>query len=465
MSPAPLPSDLLQAVSSLSGGKLALVLGAGCSFEAPTGIPTARACSREVHRRLIEDSVLTASDCSDPEDLSALTDAVFARTSSQTDVVRRLLDSFDLKAPTPNDGYLCAAALLTEGALSAVVTLNFDLAMTVAIAQLGSGQVVGIVQCPQDLADQKVVNIFYLHRNVNADAESWILRSVSLETEWRDHWEPIVATKVLTTPVVVFAGLGTPVGVLIESTKLLRKALPGVTKVYQVDPVAPSDSAFFQALELDSSAYIQRGWCAFMEALSGRLLEEHLAAISREAASMTQQNAWQAEDLTALLSPLRALGLVFVGRLRSTWLLQGKAYSRHEAGTVGLISDLLLGLAMMARISAAAIGITDDGTVEFSRGDRVVAAFLLASGRGQLSRSAIEARVSGSSRRGQGRSIQPRGVIVAGSIDDWNIPSTPPMDVVHGDESNDILSGSCALPMFHVHELRATPARVQGLVP
>ncbi len=34
---------------------------------------------------------------------------------------------------------------------------------------------------------------------------------------------------------MVFAGLGSPAAVLLESTKLIRGALPGI-KVFQVDP-------------------------------------------------------------------------------------------------------------------------------------------------------------------------------------------------------------------------------------
>lgn len=74
-----LPSELLQAVASPGGGKIALVLGAGCSVEAPTNIPISRVCSTEIHHRLIADGVLQNGDCVDPEDLSAVADAVFAK--------------------------------------------------------------------------------------------------------------------------------------------------------------------------------------------------------------------------------------------------------------------------------------------------------------------------------------------------------------------------------------------------
>jgi len=56
----------------------------------------------------------------------------------------RCLDRYNLKLATPNEGYLIAAALLCEGVIATVVTLNFDLALSTAIGQLGGGKLVGI---------------------------------------------------------------------------------------------------------------------------------------------------------------------------------------------------------------------------------------------------------------------------------------------------------------------------------
>ncbi len=110
-----LPAELLQAISSPGGGRIALVIGAGCSVEAPTGVPVASQCSVEVHRRLLDDGVLQNGDCADPYDLSAVADAVFARTHSQRDVVERLRERYNLKLATPNDGHLIAAAIALRG--------------------------------------------------------------------------------------------------------------------------------------------------------------------------------------------------------------------------------------------------------------------------------------------------------------------------------------------------------------
>jgi hypothetical protein len=280
----PLPPELLQAVSSPGGGKIALVLGAGCSVEPPTNIPVSSVCSTEIHRCLVADGILREGGCPNPADLSALADAVFIKRNSQRDVVERLRDQYGLKLATPNDGYRIAAALLFEGVISSVVTLNYDLALSTALSELGAGKIVGVVEGPEDLVHQKAINLYYLHRNANAaDPELWVLRTAALNLEWKGHWEPIIANKVLAAPVVVFAGLGTPVAVLIESTKLLRAALPTVSKLYLADPGDMARSSFFQALALDASVYIQSEWGELMKALSKRLLEEQIAKLGQAA--------------------------------------------------------------------------------------------------------------------------------------------------------------------------------------
>jgi hypothetical protein len=350
-----LPADLLRGVSSVGGGKVALVVGAGCSVEDPTGIPIASVCSLEVHRRLIADGVIRNGDCPNPDDLSIVADTVFAKTGLQRDVVERLLDSYNLKLATANDGYRVAAAMLCEGAMASLVTLNFDLAMSSALSELGAGHAVGVIECPADLPRQKMVNVYYLHRNANAaNLEDWVLRTVTLESEWRLHWQPIIATKVLAVPIVVFAGLGSPAAVLLESTKLIRGALPGI-KVFQVDSADMGSSKFFSELGIDASAYIKSGWCDFMEQLGERLLREQLVRLDGAVRDKVRDDGLPNEDITGLVERLGALGLVKVGRLRARWFVQGRPYCPEEAGTLGLIADLLLALAMMARVSRSRI--------------------------------------------------------------------------------------------------------------
>jgi hypothetical protein len=459
-----LPPELLQAVSSPGGGKIALVLGAGCSVEVPTNIPVSTVCSTEIHRCLVADGILQDGDCANPADLSALADAVFTKRNSQRDVVERLRDQYGLKLATPNDGYWIAAALLCEGVISSVVTLNYDLALSTALSELGADKLVGVVERPEDLAHQKIINLYYLHRNANAeDPESWVLRTAALNVEWKGHWEPIIANKVLAAPVVLFAGLGTPVAVLIESTKLLRAALPAVTKLYLADPGDMASSKFFQALGLDAAHYIPSGWGALMEALSKRLLEEQIAKLGQAAVRKTQEDHLPNEDIARLLSALQNMGIVSVGKLRAYWLLYEKPYRVFDENILGLLADLLLALATIARVSGAEALIIEDGRVEFRRAGRTVTSFIIASGSGHRGRIAVEAEVQ---KRRAKYSQCPTAALVAGTSASWTTLPTPPKDIVEGEESkDDILRGPTALPLFHISELRENHALIQRMVP
>ena len=464
----PLPAQLLSAVSSPGGGKIAIVIGAGCSVEAPTCVPVAHACSAEVHRRLVANGVLQNGDCTDPTDLSLVADAVFEKTQSQRDVVELLRDQYDLKLAPPNDGYRIAAAMLCERTLSSILTLNFDLALSNALSELGAGHMVGVIECPEDLPRQKHINIYYLHRNANAaDPESWVLRTSALNDDWNRNWCPVVTTRVLAAPVVVFAGIGSPARVLIESAKLIRTVLPGTTRLFQIDPADRADSNSFQELALDPGDYIQCGWVHFMEELSERLSTEQVFELGQAIERKVQEEEpLQTEDVGDLLACLRNLGLVKLGKLRAHWLLYEKPYYPVNLNGNGLLADLLLALAMMARVSGTAVIIIENGLVEFRRDDRVVAAYLVASGCGHRGRAAVEAAVESGRAKYRSRPTTPRGVLVGGTSDPWTTQVTSPTDVARGNSSDDdIVTGPTALPLIHIGELRSDTSRIHEVVP
>lgn len=459
-----LPSALLQAVSARSGGQIALVVGAGCSVDPPTSLPTAREMALEVHRCLVDDRVLNEGDCTTPEDLSRVADAVWAKTSSQSEMVKRLRQRYVLKLAPPNKGYRIAAALLCEGAVTSVITLNFDLALSNAIPELCVGDQVGVIESPAEQADQKNKNIYYLHGSVNAEPDSWVLRTVALDKEWKDSWISPIATKVLSAPFAVFAGLGTPVAVLIESTKLLRSAFRE-KEFFQVDLGDKEQSAFFQALGLDESQYIQCGWCDFMGELSDRLVKEHVAQLREAVEQKVQQDGLRPEEVQPLLDQLLALGLIEFGELRSDWLLHSERYTPFNSYTPGLLADLLLALAMMERISGTQAAIGDRGLVEFRRDGRVVTAFLVASGRGHRKMSALEAEIARRERQCRNSRIRPQGGIVGGTSDIWIEEPSTPKDILHGEtRTDDIVVGPGVLRLFHISRLRDNPTLVRGLL-
>jgi hypothetical protein len=461
-----LPAELLQAVSAPGGGKITLIVGAGCSFEAPTAIPLAGTCSQQSHDRLVADGVLVNGDCTTPWNLSCLADAVVAKRGKQRLLVEQLCQHYALKAASPNEGHLLTAALLREGVIASVVTLNFDLALSTAIGQLGVGDTVGIIDGPDDLQNQKTINLYYLHRNANAaDPETWILRTEALKTEWRGKWEAVVVDRVLTTPVVVFVGLGGPADVLIESSKLIQNAIPNGSRAYQVDPGDPDRSEFFKALALDPASFIQGTWCDFMEAISQRLVVEHTSQLKIAAEAMVQRDHLTPEDITALLDRFTKIGLLQVGGLRANWLLHEKRYLAADPIAHELMADLLLGAALVARVTGTTAIPFEDGLVEFRRGDRTVATHVFVSGRGTRGRVAIESELSSRQRRFRGRATPPSGAIIAGTRDIGAAPTTPPDDVVLGDTSESIILAPSFLPIFHIESLRANTTQCQQVAP
>jgi hypothetical protein len=274
-----------------------------------------------------------------------------------------------------------------------------------------------------------------------------------------------VAAKVLATPVVVFAGLGSPAGVLIESAKLIQTAIPNTCKTYQVDPGEQAKSAFFTALALDPSAYIKATWCDFMDALAQRVVVEQTTRLKNVAATMVERDRLTPEDLTALLARLDGIGLLKLGSLRASWLLHEKPYFSDEPLSRELVADLLLAAALVARVRDVTAFPCEDGVVEFRRGDRTIAACVFVSGRGTRSRLAIEAELSKRSRRLRGRVTPASGAIISGIRDSGMIEVANPQDVVLGDTSTSIVAGQSALPVFHVESLRLDPTQCAQVVP
>lgn len=459
-----LPPPLLQAVAVAGGGRITLVAGAGCSFEQPTGIPLSVTCSQQCYDRLVANGVLAPGDCPEPADLSALADAVVAHTGGQRALVEQLSQHYHLRTATPNDGHLLAAALLSEGAILSVLTLNFDLALTTAISALGVGDAIGIINGPDDLPNRQAINLYYLHGNAATTPESWILRSEALATRWHGEWESVIATTVVAAPVVIFVGLGSPAEVLLDSAQRIRRVMPAGNHVYQVDPAPFSSSGpFARALDLDTSHYVQGKWCDFMHALSARLVVEYRQRIEGAAAALTRRERFSPEDLSVLVEQLSLLGLVRLGKLRASWLLHDKPYLCENSHTTEFIVDLLLALALIARETKTIPLLCEDGVVEFWRSSNSIASVICVSGRGSLSRSALEVELAARARTFRVRATRVVAAILANTRDGPGATIGTPSDIIRGELSDSIVFGPSTLPVFHVDLLRMDPAQCRRL--
>ena len=456
-----LPNGILAAASDPEGSRWVLVIGAGASVEPPTDLPTGADCSLEAHRRLRQDGVLPA-DSANPSDLSLVADDVFAATGSQRDVVRRLPQA-RFRSATPNSGHLIAAALLVENSLAGVVTLNFDLAMSTALAHVGAGDSVAEVAGPDDIPSLSMTNLVYLHRNANAPAEDWVLRTIHLNSVWTDRWEPVMAARVLVSPTIVFAGLGSPAAVLTETVGLIRGALPeDAVSIYQVDPAPFGELPFTGELGLPEEHYVQRGWCDFMDEVAQRVATEHWTRLETACRATATDMGYAPLPLEPIANACRELGLLGCGIVRARWLLQTRPYASMRLADSRLIADVLLNILFVASHIGGNIKLREDGVVEFRDGPRLVAALGFATASGSRSLVAAEAALATQYRYSSWRGVGPQRVVITGHVAAVGAP-TAPVSIVPGPEGGDILESSGTVQVLSAYELRAHPDRIATL--
>jgi hypothetical protein len=451
-----LPADLLGAIAHEDGGRVVLVIGAGCSIEAPTGLPLASACAEEAHRKLVEDGILNEGDCPDPSDLSCLADAVRDGQGSQRPLVERMpLTRF--RNAEPNEGHLLAAAMMREFAVKAVVTLNFDLAVSTALASLGNKEAM-ILTGPQDHHRMGAVNLVYLHRNVDAAPDDWILSTEALDNAWRGQWEELVTAAMLTSPVTVFAGLGTPASVLVESTRKIRDAIPEGVNAFHVDPGEAGTSAFSAALEIPDEHYIQSGWIDFMRGLASRLAAEHRNAVVQAAARVCADEGLESEDVVGLCDQLVEPGLVETGRLRARWMLEETRYQPHRSVDPRYIANLLLGIALIQRTLECNATLDAGGLVVFEKDGQQLGKIRLACGRGLMGWLALEARLRHAALYSP-KNETASSALVAG-VGARPPTVSPPEDITSDVEEESIVVAGGGLRILSVEDLRIDPTRV-----
>jgi hypothetical protein len=454
-----LPADLLHAIAAEEGGKVALVIGAGCSAEAPTSLPLSRPLSEESHRRLVANGVLEEGECDDPSDLSKLADVVYAKTGSQA----ALVNEFPLarfRNAEPNEGYRLAAALLREQAVSDVLTLNFDLAARHAL--VGAGAEVGIVAGPDELAAMAVVNLIHLHRDMHADADDWILRTEQIQVAWSDGWEQVIATRVITAPVIVFVGLGTPAAVLVETTQRVQRALVR-TATYHVDPLPFGESSFTAALGIPVDRYVRLGWSDFMRELGQRVVLEQIAVLRNVAERIERERGLAAEDLDVILRQCSEIGLLRLGEARARWVLRRDTYLPARGNDPALIANLVQAMSLLARHLGVVFVLGGDGCLQMRRDDRVVGILVPASGDGTVGWIEFEAEllarpwVAAHQRHD-------RVVVLAGGVVGSRETVAAPVDLIAEGDPDSIRDAPRGPMVVDVDALRAEPeAALAGL--
>jgi len=305
--------------------------------------------------------------------------------------------------------------------------------------------------------------VIYLHRNVDEqDLEQWILTVEALASQWQDGWESVVAARVIASPIVVFAGLGSPAAVLTTTVQMVRQRVPDTHKVYVVDPSPPSD--FEAALNVPEHAHIQMAWCPFTRELADRLLAEFHAELVKSGGALCADNRWPAEaaELPDLVDRLHAGGLVAVGRIRARWLLDDLQYLPEQPHRA-LVADLLLGVGVVERGTGTRAHFRDDGVVELLDKDTVATTVLPASGRGIRRWHALEARALQHVER-LDVTRRPEHVLVCGATAPTGRAVAPPEDLIRGTVTDDIIDGFGRPRFVSADDLRADSAVAAGLV-
>lgn len=210
---SPIPSSLLASAAAAGDERICLVIGAGCSYDTPTRLPLSKDLAREAFEQLVADRVINPEDCGDPGNLALLADAVYVATGGQGELIRRMRPA-RFRTAQPNVGYRFAAALMLEGVVRTIVTLNYDLAMTTALAEVGAGDRVACIKCPEEWDRGMGRLVVYLHGNIEGDWEKLVFRTCQLTDDWKDRWEQVAAQASLAAPTLVFAGLGSPAPIL-----------------------------------------------------------------------------------------------------------------------------------------------------------------------------------------------------------------------------------------------------------
>lgn len=465
-----LPEALLHAVADINGGKIVIVTGAGVSFEAPTAIPLASQCAQDAHDRLVDDGILSPGECATPWDLSALADLVVSKKGSQLDLVKRLPIEA-MRLAKPNDGHLIAIGLMIEGAISNIVTLNYDLAFTNAMTKLGVPSGISIIRGPEEHVELGSRNVIYLHRSVDADKNTWVLTTKALDEEWKNGWEELMVGFAATAPVVIFAGLGSSCGVLTHTSKKIRNAAGDGVHALLVGPKAPESSKFATETRITPANCIRSGWVDFMRSLGKRYLVKIGHQIVQASQMLARREGWvndsgsTTEDVKPLVAQLTSMGLIAFATVRARWHLSIEHYAKTDGRQVESIADILIAVSLVERLAGVKSQFLECGRVLFSS-DSKETEVVLVSGNGSMRWGSLESTLKNCERYLQSpRPRHPAKRILAVEVSGIKPEDmATPESIIDRREENDLVRCGDKMRFWSVDEIRDTPSLVQELL-
>lgn len=446
-----IPADLLQALAAPGGGQVAIVIGAGCSIEPPTGMPLAGDLSEETERQLVLDNVLLAGQCANPRDLSALAQLVFDETGSQESIVQRF-PLEQMRLARPNSGYKFLVALMVERAVSHVLSLNFDLAVQNAASELGLNIAV-ISQSGQQVPVRSAV--VHLHGTANSASGELILRADVIDAGWKGQWEEIVAQQVLGAPAILFVGLGSAAPVLTATVEMIQGALDGNKTLYQADVSAFANNFFAQQLLIPEERFIQGGWNAVLAKMAERIAADQVHKLrthGRELLAENMHDQGDQDSFDGLASRCRPLSLLALGKLRAFGVLEPRQlYRPHRREDDEMLAEPLLKLAQLVQHFDMSAEPTPAGTWVLMRQNRTVGQLVLASGGGVRRLAALEPRARAVCDLVAEHSVAPPDFVLVGGVAPGAVQLSH-IDIVGDADPTDIIDGPIGTPVISAND-------------
>lgn len=440
---ATIPAELLQSLAAPGGGQVALVIGAGCSAGHPTNIPLAGDLSEAVERQLVLNGRLQPYQCPNPRDLSALASLVYGVCNNQVELVQ-CFPIQRMRLARANLGYKLLVALMAEGAISHVLSLNFDLAIQNAAAELGV-EIATIAAVNEPVPIRAA--LVQLHGNANSEPDHLVLRTEVMDGEWIGQWHQVVAQQVLAAPMVLFAGLGSPAPVITATVAMIQSALGGNKALYQADIVPFAQSGFAAQLDIPEQRYIQGSWDAVVTRLADRIAAQQVDALSRSGRALLIENHYGEVDLqrfTVIADKLAGQSLLTLGKMRAfADLDRDMLYRPHSIRDDEFMSEPMLRLVHIAEQFGLDTAPTPAGTWTLRRNGQPIAQIVLATGGGVRRMAAVETRARIICATIAENAPIPVDVVLIGGLIDA-APVFDHVDLIADEKSDDIIGGLAA---------------------
>jgi hypothetical protein len=419
------------------------------------------------------DGVIAEGDCVNPKDLSALADLVKTKTGSQLALTMRLPHE-KMKNATPNQGHLIAIALMIEGAISNIVTLNYDLAFSHAISKLRVKSGIADIRCPDNYQQLGLKNLIYLHRSADSDMLTWVLTTDALQKDWKGKWEEVMAGFATASPYVIFAGLGSCCGVLRHSIEKLRNAIEDKCKAFLVNKYNPSGSEFATDVGIPEAQCMEYGWVDFMHLLAKRFMEEVALRISIAAKNLAVMNDWidvtgnVTEDINPLLLKMKDIRLIPFSVVRARWKLKNDPYIQFDTREVESLADVLIAIRLVEKLAKATAEFLEYGRIRFVTQAGKSVDVTIVCGGGILRWGALESQISIHEKYLENYSFNKtasaRRVLAVQVTGIKNAAIAPPPKIIDARPHDDLIHGGECMRVWSVDEIRTNPKLVGELL-